>query len=924
MKRSRPFFLYFPLSWAVAVFLVSPTVAIERAGPNPGNRAPSGISNNSLFTGAFAYTYPLQVPNGRNGMHPELALVYNSQAGNGWLGVGWDLSVGSIQRSTVKGVPTYDDALDKFTFILAGQSEELVPVGVGSDGSGAYKEYRAQIESAFLRFRYFPVLKIWKVWAKSGVRYDLTGLAIHSPTGNPFYWGLTKVTDPQGNTMTYTYLPANANDSASRSLLQRINYAGHEGTGAMPTHEVVFHYETRPDPVIYYRAGFRQELKHRLISVDVNGMGELIRKYEFGYLSMDSEISGSYGAGITGQSRLITIKILGKDGSALPAETFEYGPVRAYFGNVVNWSAPGDLNFLGKSDKAGGTTVSLMDINADGLLDHVEKTSTMEYFNVWTNTGEGFSSVTKWTAPGDPLNLSSGTAAGERFASMLDINGDMLPDHVEKSSSSEFFNVRLNTGGAFTLPVPWSAPGDNLNFGSGNAEGETFVSMIDINGDGFPDHVEKISSSDFFNVRLNTGSGFRPSVRWAAPGDDWNLESGDNKRNKFVAMMDINGDGLPDHVEKRSIKENLEVRFNTGTGFTTMMSWSKMTGNLEEDMTNGGYQTQATLLDMNGDGLLDRVHNSSYLSVWFNSGGGFGHTTMSWLKLDELKLGDLDGATISLVVDVNGDGLPDHVRKSGGSAVFGVRANLSKSDGGGMLKKIVNSLGGVTRVTYAARPLGDFKSPFPLSVVQSVSTEDGMGSTQTVTYAFAGGLYRRYPADRKEFLGFKTATVKDAAGNTTVTTFFQDGQSVDGISIFKGQVALVETFDSNKKPLTKVENTLSLIRPFPGVYFPFVTKAVQSQLGAVGSQKSLMEYSYDAYGNVSLIRNGGYFDTLMDDSTIQTDYAYNTDSYLMNYPVHVRVMENSGNVVRESWTTYDNASDWRTPPTQGNPTKTQA
>src|SRR5689334_23255562 len=92
----------------VVIFLPSFIWAVEKSGPNPGNLAPSGSHDVSLFTGAFTYAYPLAVPPGRAGLQPSLALAYNSQASNGWLGVGWDLSVGSIQRSTKNGVPKYD------------------------------------------------------------------------------------------------------------------------------------------------------------------------------------------------------------------------------------------------------------------------------------------------------------------------------------------------------------------------------------------------------------------------------------------------------------------------------------------------------------------------------------------------------------------------------------------------------------------------------------------------------------------------------------------------------------------------------------------------------------------------------------------------------------------------------------------------
>ncbi len=58
-----------------------------------------------LSTGAATYSVPIEVPKGRGGISPNLSLIYNSYQGNGWIGVGWMLDMGAIQRSTTPPFP---------------------------------------------------------------------------------------------------------------------------------------------------------------------------------------------------------------------------------------------------------------------------------------------------------------------------------------------------------------------------------------------------------------------------------------------------------------------------------------------------------------------------------------------------------------------------------------------------------------------------------------------------------------------------------------------------------------------------------------------------------------------------------------------------------------------------------------------------
>jgi hypothetical protein len=114
-------------------------------------------------------TVPIATSPGRSGFGPQLALSYDSGAGNGAFGVGWSMSLPAITRKTDKGLPGYQDFAESDTFILSG-AEDLVPVLKkdthsewvrGDDGNpvidddprGDYliRTYRPHVEGLFAR-----------------------------------------------------------------------------------------------------------------------------------------------------------------------------------------------------------------------------------------------------------------------------------------------------------------------------------------------------------------------------------------------------------------------------------------------------------------------------------------------------------------------------------------------------------------------------------------------------------------------------------------------------------------------------------------------------------------------------------------------------------------------------------------------------
>ncbi|OAA70033.1 YD repeat-containing protein [Akanthomyces lecanii RCEF 1005] len=89
----------------------------------------------SPATGTGNFSVPIKTSNGRAGSSVALSLSYNSGAGNGSFGLGWQVSNQSIVRKTDKGLPRYRDEDESDVFMLAGV-EDLVPsLEVQPDGT---------------------------------------------------------------------------------------------------------------------------------------------------------------------------------------------------------------------------------------------------------------------------------------------------------------------------------------------------------------------------------------------------------------------------------------------------------------------------------------------------------------------------------------------------------------------------------------------------------------------------------------------------------------------------------------------------------------------------------------------------------------------------------------------------------------------
>lgn len=216
----------------------APAIALPKGGGAIRGMGEKFAANPVTGTGSF--TVPIATSPGRAGFGPQLALTYDSGAGNGPFGFGWTLALPAITRKTDKGLPRYEDATDSDTFLLSG-AEDLVPE-YSKDAAGAWRmahgthqfheaprtvngvryivrRYRPRIEGLFARIERWTHATTGETHWRSISRENVTTLygfdnnsRIYDPADpNPahssriFSWLICATWDDKGNAVAYRY-----------------------------------------------------------------------------------------------------------------------------------------------------------------------------------------------------------------------------------------------------------------------------------------------------------------------------------------------------------------------------------------------------------------------------------------------------------------------------------------------------------------------------------------------------------------------------------------------------------------------------------------------------------------------------------------------------------------------------------------------
>lgn len=532
---------------------------------NPNKTVGEIKTNTSVSPGGGAIVdVSLVFPPGINGMEPKLSVQYNSQGGMGALGVGTDLAgLSSISRSNENMYFDGKRSLIKFQkggpYVMDGQ--KLVQVIPGKYETYVYSLTKIEeVGESGNGPLYFRVTSPQGVVAEYGS--EPSGRVYASDNANILAWKISKITDPNGNCITYKY----TTEREKGSYIKEIIY------GENSQNKIEFDYvENKVSPSTCYIDGSFFCSKMLLSGIWVNAGASGYLKYEFNY----------------SDDRLFAINENGLNGEKLSVD--------------YAWGASSTTNnqetILNASELDGGTFLS-GDLNGDGQMDLLRLCTHKEENYLEPFIKEGGQFVGK-QALRLPDNVFGKYVTGTfQLYNSLDVNNDgksevlILKKVVQNDNSFSYTIMAYSYSDG-----NWQFIKDIIQSVSYGEDPEIKPIIVNTNND-IPEFTFIYKNGNYLKANFNRPvTGLEQPPRTSLPINNINK----------VLPIDYNGDGISE----------LLIRSNNKWHLANLNS----SENSKEIFSDENY-THAKVLDLNNDGLEDIVFisNSAKLCFFTNKG----------------------------------------------------------------------------------------------------------------------------------------------------------------------------------------------------------------------------------------------------------------------------------------------------------------
>jgi RHS repeat-associated protein len=842
-------------------------------------------------TGAAVYSIPIWAPRGPNGLQPNISLVYSSQQGIGYLGVGWSVGgISSIYRCNLTYAQDTNPEPVALTtsdgLCLDGRRLRLTS-GTTDEAGSTYQTEVANFENVTAYGTAGNGPAYFVVQAPNGTQYEYgnggDSQVLASGKSTALQWYLDKVTDTFGNTMTYSYTTA-----TGTAVPSVISWTPSDGTYS---YVMAFAYgsNSSESSVNGYVAGTQVTDTNLLSSITIIYGGSAVKYYALTYRPSPT----------TGREELTNI-----DECVNSSETNCLAPTTITYQNGV----PGTSTTASPALSGATYLAWIYDFNGDGRNDLAFCTtgspSTVE---VAFATGSGYGTPVNTGAPcagalyGDLLgngrdgilannggtwyyytwngSAFSGASTGLAYDStasqyvLADVNGDGLADLVESkmtANTSLTIYARLNSSSGSTVSFSSSNPvwfsdtdtnitGATLTSNSdGGYGGFGSLRRLDFNGDGRDDLELEIQDTI---ITHNAQHG--ETVTFELTLDE--LLSGPSAFASTEIAFKTSGSYMP-FVNLAFINFNSDACTDLlfpGDGSTTQneVYVSGCDGSVPETLDFGPAPIIAAM-DWNGDGLTDiLVQNGSTIGVYESTGNGISSLISTSVPYSS--------SNFYFTFDADGDGLDD-LGVSNNTSPYPVSYFLHSGDGQppDLLSSVTDGYGNFAEPTYVSLAqsggsyTGSSDAEYPyqnyygaLYVVNQTTFSDPSNQpsgTYQQTYKFGGGWMN---LQGRGFAGFLSVQSLDSRNDVLSTLQYDRPFPYTGMPAG-------EVIQNNSTGKDIVNGTYSLADTelgttgYPERYFPYVSSTSEQDYEVGGTEDGELiatkagSYSYDDNGNL--------------------------------------------------------------------------